>query len=166
MGWLDDLLGKQFQQDGTNVPQRKTANFIGATVEDDPDNERTNVTITGGIGGGFLDAVVAKSNSGSTSYPAEDERAIGISTFVRTALADHDSVRMYGEIGDPVEARTPGTQGRVTNLTAYIVDLYPLAGESLFVDGVDQGADTPIEIPAGGTAFFLLDADGFAHFAG
>lgn len=42
------------QEEGTGVAQQTTLNFIGASViaEDDPGNNRTNVTITGGGSGG------------------------------------------------------------------------------------------------------------------
>lgn len=160
--WLDDLLGKQIQADGTNVPQRKILNFIDATVEDDPSNGRTNVTAggSGGTGAAFNGALTAQPNSGTTAYP--DDAVVAVSTFITAAVGDHDSVRMYA---DDERTRSPGTQGRITNLTAYVIDLYPIEGESLFADSVDQGTDTPVEIPPGGSVFFMLDADGVAHLA-
>jgi hypothetical protein len=45
MSFLDDLLGSLLQLAGVNVPQRKTINFAsGFTVDDDPANDRTNIT--------------------------------------------------------------------------------------------------------------------------
>lgn len=47
-GWLPNLLGPaSFQVDGveSGVQRRETINLIGATVEDDSANERTNITL-------------------------------------------------------------------------------------------------------------------------
>jgi hypothetical protein len=53
MSYLDDLLGKVIQLAGVNLPMRKTLNFVsGATVVDNPTNGSTDVTISGGSGGG------------------------------------------------------------------------------------------------------------------
>lgn len=49
MSWITvKLLGYRIaSQEGVLVPQQRTLNFIGATVEDDPENKRTNITVTG-----------------------------------------------------------------------------------------------------------------------
>lgn len=159
MGWLDDLQGKQLQQDGTNVPQRKTLNIIGATVEDNPTEGRTDMTIHGlGYAGAKL-SVAAQSNSGVSAYPSDSDQAVGTSSFIRTAAADHDSVRMPNESDDIVPILV-GMQGRVSNHTSYIIDLYPPVGAQLGVDGAQLGVDTPIEIPPFGSVQWMLDLDG------
>jgi hypothetical protein len=44
-GWLPNLIGPlDVQDDGTSVTRSAALNFIGLTVEDDPDNGRTNIT--------------------------------------------------------------------------------------------------------------------------
>ena len=52
MSWLDPLLAIKTQQAGTTAGTRQTINFAsGATVTDDPANDRVNVTIAGGLPG-------------------------------------------------------------------------------------------------------------------
>lgn len=51
MSWLDTLFGGGYavvQTNGVPLPSRGILNFIGATVTDDEENERTTVTFTGG----------------------------------------------------------------------------------------------------------------------
>jgi hypothetical protein len=50
MSWITvKLLGyRKISEEGLLVPQRGTINVIGAEVEDDPTNGRTNITFTGG----------------------------------------------------------------------------------------------------------------------
>ncbi len=46
-GWLSNLLGPTVKVDGEDVTTRRAfVNFVGATQEDDPDNDATNVTIS------------------------------------------------------------------------------------------------------------------------
>jgi Zn ribbon nucleic-acid-binding protein len=49
MGWIDDLTGIQVQDDGVDVGQRKTINFVGADVSEDVTNDRIDVYV-GGVG--------------------------------------------------------------------------------------------------------------------
>jgi hypothetical protein len=71
MTYLDDLLGKQIQTEGVNVPQRKNLNFVSGTgvavtVSDNPTTGATDVEITTGAGGGHeiqLDGVAATQRS-------------------------------------------------------------------------------------------------------
>lgn len=52
MSWLDPLLAIKTQQAGTTAGTRQTINFAsGATVTDDPANDRVNVAIAGGLPG-------------------------------------------------------------------------------------------------------------------
>lgn len=52
MSWLDPLLAIKTQQAGTTAGTRQTINFSsGATVTDDPANDRVNVAIAGGLPG-------------------------------------------------------------------------------------------------------------------
>jgi len=48
--WLPNLLGPDtVKVDGELIsPQRNTYNFVGATQEDDPDNDQTNITLSDG----------------------------------------------------------------------------------------------------------------------
>lgn len=51
--WLPNLLGPldlQVEGVAADVPRRSTFNFIGITVEDDPDNDRTNIEALGAGG--------------------------------------------------------------------------------------------------------------------
>lgn len=166
MGYLDDLLGKQIQEDGVNVPQRKNLNLIGATVEDNPAENRTDVTILGGAGYGAAKlSVSAQSNAGVTAYPSDADQAVGVSTFIRIAAADHDSIRFPTDADDIVPL-TVGLQGRIDNHTSYIIDLYPSAGLQVGVDGIQQGGDVPIEIAPFSVMFWVLDLDGTFYCVG
>ncbi len=164
MSWLDDLFGKQIRVAGVDVVQRKNLNFVNASVVDNSDTGATDVTVAGStpVGDQFKNAMSAQSNSSVTAYPTGSANAIGsYSAFVRTAIADHDSIRFFGAVSEPTPS--PGIQGRVTNLTAFILDLYPLAGTNIFVDGVDQTVDTPIEVAPGASVFWMLDDNGDWH---
>src|SRR6185295_15370073 len=50
MSFLDGLIYgiRSILNNGTSVPTRSALNFIGATIADDPTNDRTNVTVSGG----------------------------------------------------------------------------------------------------------------------
>lgn len=164
--WLDDLLGKQLQVDGVNLPQRKILNLVGVTAEDDEANGATKVTINPGSGfGASKISVQAQSNSSVSAYPSDSDQAIGISTFVRLAAADHDSIRFPVD-ADEIIPLTTGLQGRVQNNTSFVIDLYPPAGSAIAVDGVSLGDDVPVELPPFGSLAWMLDLDGTFYVFG
>lgn len=113
----------------------------------------------------FKNALTAQSNSETSTFPTSVNFAIGErNTFIRTAVADHDSVRMW-EAG--VDAGYPtldaGLDGRVTNLTEFIVDLYPIDSQVITFNGSTLAADEPLEISPGSTIFWCVDDDGVTH---
>lgn len=165
-GWLDDLLGKNVQQNAAAVPDRKRLNFVGAgvSVADNPANLSTDVTISGS-GAAGVDPLHPKSNSGTPVYPSSAAYVIAAGiTFVRGGLANGDSVRFFGAGGGET-TQVAYAFGRVTNLTAFIIDLYPLLTQHIFLNGVDQGAGNPVEISPGSTILWAFDVALNAHIS-
>jgi hypothetical protein len=164
--WLDDLLGKQLQADGVNLPMRKILNLIGVVAEDDSANGATKVTIAGSAGYGAAKiSVASQANGGVSAYPSDVAQAIGIATFVRTAVNDHDSIRFPAN-ADAIVPVTIGLRGRVQNNTDKVIDLYPPAGVAIAVDGVSLGVDTPVELPPFGSLAWMVDFDGTFYVFG
>ncbi len=164
--WLDDLLGKTVQQNAVAVPDRKRLNFIGVgvSVADNPANLSTDVTISSASAGG-KDPLQPQSNVGTPTYPTPSQYVIAAGvTFVRSALADYDSIRFFGAGGGET-TQTAYMFGRVTNLTAFVIAFYALPSQHLYINGVDQGAGAYIEVPAGATVFWSFDAALNAHIS-
>lgn len=84
MSWLDALFLKYrtIRANSVDVPQRAAINFLGGTVTDDPDNDETNVTISGGGGSGG-GVVTAVSTSALTALSIVDLDA-GTLAYVET----------------------------------------------------------------------------------
>ena len=68
MSWLDQFFVAYatVQFAGVAAPQERTLNFINATGVDDPANGRTNITVSGSIGGG----AASSSQGGAIALPA------------------------------------------------------------------------------------------------
>jgi hypothetical protein len=163
-GWLDDLLGKTVQANTVAVPDRKRLNFVGAgvSVNDNPANLSTDVTISVVASPG-KDPLNPKSNSGTPVYPSSAAFVIAAGvTFVRGGLADGDSIRFFGAGGGET-TQVAYQFGRVTNLTAFVIDLYPLLSQHIFLNGFDQGAGNPVEITPGSTVVWAFDLALNAH---
>ena len=160
MSWLDDLLGKIVMLNGVAVPDRKRLNFVGSglSVQDNPSSGTTDVTIgTSNVG---KDPLEPQSGGG---YPSNSSRTIGTgSTFVRNGAADGDSVRFFGA-GGSEPGQSAFMQGRVTNLSGYVLSLYPLPTQHLYLNGVDLGAGVSLDISVGATIFWCLDDALDAH---
>lgn len=79
--WLDGLIYgvRRILGNGTEVAARTTINFIGATVTDNPGEDRTDVTFTGG-----------DSEPGSEGHPAA--RGVIISNVALSGSLTHDGV--------------------------------------------------------------------------
>lgn len=164
MGWMDDLLGKTIQKNGSIFPDRKLLNFMGAgvSITDNPVTESTDVVIdaTSNVG---KDPLVPQSNAGTSAYPTNPTYTIGTGiTFVRSGLADYDSVRFFGAGGsEPVQVAY--SFGQVINLSGFVLALYPLLTQHLYVMGVDYGAGAAIDIAPGSAIRWALDASLNAH---
>ncbi len=159
MGWMDDLLGKEIQQNTAILPDRKRLNFIGGgiSVTDNPANESTDVQV--GETSSGLDPLEPQSNSGTSAYPTSAIFAIAPGfTFVRDGVADYDSVRIYGA-GGSESTQLAFASGTVVNLSGFVLSLYPLVTQHLFIMGVDYGAGTAFSIAVGSSARWVLDDD-------
>ena len=110
-------------------------------------------------GGGFL---TAQSNTGASAYPTDSAFAIPTQVaIVNVAAMDGDSIRMFG--ASPEIAAVAWQQGRVTNITDYSIDFYPLPGATIFVDGISAGVDGPLAIAAHSSMFWIVDSNGDLH---
>ncbi len=159
MGWMDDLLGKTIQQNGSVFPDRKLLNFLGSSVSitDNPQTQSTDVLITGGSGGLGKDPLGPQSNSGTSAYPTNPQYTISTGpTFVRSGAADFDSVRVYGAGGSEPN-QIAFDAGTLLNLSGFVLSFYPLLTQHLFIAGVDYGAGTPFSIAMGSAVRWVLD---------
>lgn len=91
---------------GQNMPSRTGLQFIGASVTDDPVNDKTVVTITGGGGGGFnystTEQVIGTWVNGKPlyqiSYPMTINISGGQTTTIATLIDSEDIVYFDGWI--------------------------------------------------------------------
>lgn len=109
MSWLDKLIAITFQSAGTSVGTRQTLNFTGATVTDDPTNNRVNVAITdtgmtaltGDVtasGSGSVATTVAKLNSQLASAYVKTDASKNVTTS--TSVPYSDIANTAGAAGD------------------------------------------------------------------
>jgi len=83
-GYLPHLLGPVgFQVDGveSDVERRETVNLVGATVTDDPDNDRTNITFTGLALGTGIGTWLTTPSSANLLAALTDETGTGALVF-------------------------------------------------------------------------------------
>jgi hypothetical protein len=162
--WLDDLLGKTVLLNGSALPDRKLLNFIqgvgvGLTIVDNPATLSTDVTLAS-VSRMGVDPLVPLGGGGYPSNPSY-VIASGVS-FLRGTPADGDSVRFFGA-GGGEQIQVAYLEGRITNVTAAQVALWPLATQHIFLNGADQGVGNPVTIDPGGTVWWALDVALNAH---
>lgn len=137
---LLDLIGlNRIFKNGVPVnPTRKILNFIGATVEDDPANDRTNITVGAGGGGGGVDltpeAVLAV-------LEGQEIKALANPTAPQSA-----ATRSYVDGRDALKANT------TTTITA---------GAGLTGGGTLAGPDVPLAVGAADGSI-VVSADAIA----
>jgi len=92
---LDSIFSVRFVKDGVEYVQRKTVEFIGAsvTIADDPVNERTQITVTatgGGGGGGAPDPHAATHIRGGSDELDADRLQIAYvpTNYTRAGVVD------------------------------------------------------------------------------
>jgi hypothetical protein len=160
---MDDLLGKTIEQNGAPLPDRKLLNFVGFSVSDNPQNQSTDVTA--GASGG-KDPLSPQSNGGTVAYPVNAAYAIAFGvTFVRSAAADYDSVRIFGA-GGIEPAQVSFVQGLIVNPTPYVIAFYALLTQHLWSFGADLGAGAYATIAPGSSLRWALDASLNLHVLG
>lgn len=117
MSWLDPLLALKTQQAGTTAGTRQTINFAsGATVVDDPANDRVNVTIAGGLPGVTV---------------------TGTPTAGQTVVASSASAAAWGSVPRGNVANTSGAAGDLITGDATTLDRLAIGstGQVLTVSG-------------------------------
>jgi hypothetical protein len=71
---IDELLMKLIASNGTPMPTRSVLNFLGAALVDNPDNDSTDVTLSGGTSPGgeslLYMSVGTTTTSSATSIPS------------------------------------------------------------------------------------------------
>lgn len=113
----------------------------------------------------FKNSVSARSNSGTPTYPSNVAQAVAEkNTFIRTAAADNDSVRMWSAADADYPSFTGGLEGKVTNLTAFLILLYPVSGSRLHQQAL-LAVNEPIEIPPGVTVYWHTDGSGVTYIS-
>ncbi len=138
--FLSSVLAPDLQQDGTAVsPRRKTINFVGATVTDDPDNFKTTVTV-----GSAVDRFVTARLVASSALPANSRTgstltadAFGALSVDGVAVVDNDVVLVAAEGG-----------GAHAHNGVYTV-VQAGSGGTPFILTRDTSFDTADELPSG-----------------
>ncbi len=138
--FLSSVLAPDLQQDGAAVsPRRKTINFVGATVADDPDNFKTTVTI-----GSAVDRFVSARLVASSALPANSRTGntltasgFGALSIDGVAVLDNDVVLVAAEGG-----------GAHAHNGVYTV-VQAGSGGTPFILTRDTDFDEAAEIPAG-----------------
>lgn len=159
MSWLDPLLAIKTQQAGTTAGTRQTINFAsGATVTDDPANDRVNVAIAGGLPGVTV---------------------TGTPTAGQTVVASSASAASWGSVPRGSVANTSGAAGDL--ITGDATTLGRLAigstGQVLTVSGgapvwaaPSAGASVAVgpyaSRPAATAGATYYPTDGWCHYVG
>ncbi len=136
--WLPNLIGplEILDDGGDPVTPRATLNFVGATITDDPDNERTNIVVGGfvaptGTGfltvtGGVLDAA-STGSSGTGNVVRASAPTIANPTLTGTVTYQGTKLRILS---------IPGEVQTTTATTAVIASFTILDGTSVTFDFV------------------------------
>jgi hypothetical protein len=170
MGMLDALLGiKKVFLDGVEQTQRQEWNFSGVEIEDDPTNERTNITVSvGGLGDRAATSVIGRS-ANSTGAAADiaagaDDRVLarsgGVLAFVQIVagmIADAavTDAKLRTSAARSVIGRSSGTVGTVADIAAGADDTVlartggVLAFATVATNMIANGAITAAKLAAG-----------------
>lgn len=148
-----------------NIAAARRVEGMRVFVQSERTTYRLAADLTTWIGPGdtprFKPGLAAQSNSGTSAYPSSSDFAIAErNTFISSAAADYDSVRMWGSADDGYPGSAVGLDGQVKNLTDYIVNLYPVSGLTMFFGASEISY---IEIAPAQTVFWLVDDNGDLH---